>query len=117
MLSDGLTHSHGQAVIPGDMVAHEDCVSFPTLATLCVVSMGKIWRKELCSQPGRVAAEPQHASVTPVSCEFPLSLAKASAGIHQWSKRNHPCFLQVLLVPEGRALNLLFLPPGHKDSF
>lgn len=78
MLSDGLMHSHGQTVIPGDMVPHEDCISFPASCT----SMGKVGRKELSSQPGRVAAEPQHPNVSPVSCEFPLSLAKASARTH-----------------------------------
>lgn len=54
----------------------------PALAMLCVASMGKMGRKELCSQPGRVAAELQHSNVTPVSCEFPLFLAKTSARTH-----------------------------------
>lgn len=54
----------------------------PALAMLCVASMGKMGRKELCSQPGRVAAELQHPNVTPVSCEFPLFLAKTSARTH-----------------------------------
>lgn len=79
-------HSHSQAVIPGGMVAHEHCVSFP----VSCASMGKTWKKELCSQPGRVAAEPQHTNVSPVSCEFPLSLAKASARtLHLEDKK--PC--------------------------
>lgn len=39
----------------------------PVLAVMAVASMGKMGRKELCSQPGRLAAEPQHPNVTPVS--------------------------------------------------
>lgn len=51
--------------------------------------------------------------------EFLLSLAKASARTHHvstWWKGSHSCLSHVLLVSKGRALNLLFLSPGHKDS-
>lgn len=62
----------------------------PALAMLCVASMGKMGRKDLCSQPGRMAAEPQHPNVTPVSWVSPFScksIRKDSSCLYMMKKK------------------------------
>lgn len=69
-------------------------IAFPSLlpapAVMSVASMGKMGRKELCSQPGRVAAEAQHPNETPVSwvslfsCK---SISKDSSCLHMMKKK------------------------------
>lgn len=95
-------------------------IVFPSLlsvlAMLCIAATGKMGRKELCSQPGRVAAEPQHTSVTPVSCEFPLSLGKASAGTHHMEeKKPSLCFTCIPNV-WGQSSEFSVSPPQSEGQ-